>query len=423
MARAGALTALNAFGPQEYFMYDGQSKWMPEINHHTPFSKTHRILPVIQQTSGSYLGNMYQIPIYPKQEGDLLSNMFLSVSLPSISGSYCEMIGRAIIKKAEFIIDGTVLESVDDDWYIIRDQLFLNADEKQSMYNSISAGYQDSTTIPGTSGVTLMIPLDFFFCRRKRRQPKPMLPLCALYNSSIVIRFTFNTSVWITNSATPVDLINPRLVIETITLGPEERLYYQSKPLKFIIPVTSKESSQSFKDGVVRINLTANFKVSMIAWFIRNILYESTTSSTYYSYRYTYGYNTDYIVSAVPLTFWNGVKQNFVDVIDSATMYLNNKNVLSNFPGALYYSYKQPFENKLAVPSKNIYMYCFSDDPSNYSQNSALDFKNLNSQTTYIDMKFNPQLVTQLEQRYNMYLYYYGYKTLNIFNGKLSIEE
>lgn len=423
MARAGALTALNAFGPQEYFMYDGYSSWIPEINHHTKFSKTHRILPTIPQNSGSYLGNIYQIQLYPKQEGDLLCNMFLSVSLPAISGNYCEMIGRAIIKKAEFIIDGTVIESIDDDWYIIRDQIFLNADEKKSMYANISSGNQEYSTVPGNSGVTLMVPLDFFFCRRKRRQPKPMLPLCALYNSSITIRLTFNTSAWITNSATPVDLINPRIVLETITLSDEERIYYQTKTLKFNIPVASKESIQPFKNGTVRINLSANFKVSMIAWFIRNTLYESALSSVYYSSRYTYGYNTDYIVSAVPLTFWNGVTQHFIDVIKSATLYLNNKNVLSNFPGALYYSYKEPFDNKLSVPSKNIYMYCFSDDPSNYSQNSAIDFKKLNSQTTYIDMIFDPNIVPQLEQQYRMYLYYYGYKTLNIFKGKLSIEE
>jgi len=35
----------------------------------------------------------------------------------------------------------------------------------------------------------------------------------------------------------------------------------------------------------------------------------------------------------VPVTFFNGVTINFLDIIQSGTLYLNNTNVLSNFPG------------------------------------------------------------------------------------------
>jgi hypothetical protein len=424
MALPGALTTLQAVGPQEKFMYDGKSQWIPDVVRHSNFALTRRMLPVIPQIGGSYLSTQYQIPIYPQQEGDLLTNVFLSVSLPALPTgyNYCELVGRAIIKKAEILIDGNVIESVEDDWYVIRDQLFLNADEKLSMYQNISAGQAESNVVPATTQVNLMVPLDFFFCRRKRRQGKPYLPLCALTKSSIIIRITFNTQAWITNyTAASIDLLNPRLLLEEITLTPEERMYYANNPMKFKIPVAQKEAVQSYNNGTVRMNLTADFPVSMLVWFVRNKLYESTSSSVYYASRYTYGYSTDYIISAVPMTFFNGVIQHFVDIIKSATIYINNKNVLSNFPGALYYSYKQPFDHKLTVPTKNMYMYCFGDDPSTYSQDGTVDFKKLDSQTTYIDMTFDSTLVPQIAQGYNMYLYYYGYRTLVISGGKLTM--
>jgi hypothetical protein len=68
-----------------------------------------------------------------------------------------------------------------------------------------------------------------------------------------------------------------------------------------------------------------------------------------------------------------------------------------------------------------MYMYCFGDDPSVYSQDGTVDFKKLNSQTTYIDMTFDPTLAPQIQQGYNMYLYYYGYRTLVISGGKLRL--
>jgi hypothetical protein len=350
--------------------------------------------------------------------------MFLSVSLPAlpVGSNYCELVGRAIIKKAEILIDGDVIESLEDDWYVIRDQLFLNADEKLSMYRLVSNGQAESNVVPATTQLNLMVPLDFFFCRRKRRQGKPYLPLCAMYNSSVIIRLTFNTQAWITNyTDATIDLLNPRLLLEEVTLTPEERIYYKTSRLSVKIPVANREAVQSYQNGTVRMNLTANFPVSMLVWFVRNRLYESTTNPVYYASRYTYGYSTDYIVSAVPINFFNGVTQKFVDIIKSATIYLNNKNVLSNFPGALYYTYKQSTEHSLTAPTKNMYMYCFGNDPSAYSQDGTVDFRQLNSQTTYIDMTFDPALAPQITQGYNMYLYYYGYRTLVISGGKLSM--
>jgi hypothetical protein len=429
----GALTALAAIGPQEKYMYGGESLWMPKILQHTPFAITQRYLLPLKSGSTKYLDSTqtFSVDIFPRESGDLLSNMYLSVSLPALPAGYdyTPLVGRAILKKVEFLIDGQPIETLTDDWYILRDQLFLDADEKLAMYQAVSLGQSESNVVPATSTVQMMIPLDFFFCRRhsdrkigREKLEKPFFPLCAILKQVVTIRFTFHNATWITNATVDangnaIDLINPKVLLEEITLSPRERMYYQSHELNFKVNRVWAEAGQPYTNGKAIMNLTANFPVSMITWFVRNQSYEDEKNSAYYKSRYQYGYSTDYILAAVPVTFFNGVTINFLDIIQSGTLYLNNQNVLSNFPGALYYSYKQALDHGLSVPTKSIYMYCFGDNPKEYNQEGYIDFSTLNAQTTHLDLIFDPVLSPQIEKSYTMYLYYYGYTNLQISGG------
>lgn len=420
----GALIGLAAIGGQEPFLFGGQSLWIPRIDQHTPFVLSQRLSLPLQSSKG-FLGRTIQVAIDPRTSGDLISNMYLQCALPALpSGSYyTELVGRAIIQKAEFLVDGIVYESITDDWYVIRDQLFLDADEKLGMYKLISNGTPEGSNVVATSQLNLIVPLEFFFCRRythMRKNKKPFFPLCALSKSSVAVRFTFNSNTWITNSTTSVDLIAPRLLIEEITLSPEERIFYQSRSMQFKVPRVWKDAVQQYTGGVARLNLTANFPVSLMTWFVRNKRYEKQDGA-YYNSRYAYGYTTDYIVSATPVTFFNGVSLRYIDTIDYATLYLNNNNVLSNFPGGLYYTFKQAIDHGLSVPTKNMYMYSFSERPFDYNQGGALDFSQLNSQTTHLDIKFLDQYAPQIQSEFSLNLFYYGYVTLKIGGGKAEL--
>jgi len=427
----GALTAIAAIGAQEKYMYGGESLWIPQIKQHTPFVQTQRLLNPLETSSGFLdSSTTYSMNLYPRESGDLLSNMYLSVSLPALPTgyAYCELTGRAIFKKVEFLLDGRVIESIDDDWYVIRDQIFLDADEKLAMYQAISRGQAESNVVSGSTQLDMLIPLDFFFCRRqshskkgRERLEKPFFPLCAVLQQVVTVRFTFNDVSWITNAPTDVngnriDLINPRILVEEITLTPEERMYYQSKPLKISVSRVWAEAGQPYNNGKAVVNFTSKYPVSMLSWFVRNKLYE-TSDPEFYTSRYQYGYSTNFVQAAVPVQFFNGVKINFLDAIEEGTIYLNNQNILSNFPGALYYSYKQPIDHGLSVPTKNIYMYCFSDYPREYSQEGSVDFAKLNSNTSHLDLVFNAAVAPQITQGYTLYLYYYGHVDLQIQDG------
>jgi hypothetical protein len=435
-AGTGALTALAAIGAQEPYVFGGESHWIPKIIQTTPFQISYREIPDITVT-GQMLGTSVQIPIRTRDAKDLISNMYLKCTLPALQSTYqySELVGRAILKNVEIIIDGVSYELLTDDWYIIHDQMFLDADDKLRYYQMMNGGYTENQSVPASSPLNMLIPLNLFFCRSKRGYKRPYLPVCALMNSTIIIRITFNSASWITDAPTDangnlIDISNVHLLLEEISLTPPERLYFMNKRHILKIPQIWKEAIQDFRFGQVRVNFTADFDIAAMFWFIRNKTFEqdrppsvpatgglSASPTNLAALRYNYGYTTRYISSTTPVTFFNGTTLNFIDVIQSTVLYINNNNIMSSFPGALYYSYKQPIDHGLSIPTKNIYMYNFSKNP--LFTEGTLDFKTLNTNTSHLDMTFLPEYAPQLAELYNIHVYYYGYKTIEIYNGRV----
>lgn len=411
---SASILALFAKGPQDEFLISADpnsSQWSPIFKQHTNAVMFNRIIP-LPGPSPTYQGTVSTVILYPNQMGDLFSNMYLKVTLPSVT-PLAPNIGRSIIKKVEFIVNETIIETLYDDWYIIRDQMLLDADEQYAM-NTAMAGVNND----------VIIPLEFFFCRRhsnnnsgRERLRKPYFPVCAMHNQLIYIRFTFQPYQWWTsNTSVKADISNPVIITEEILLEKKERLYYKSTPLRYIVNTVKKDATLTFTSNQPVINLTAAFPVQTLMWFFRNKNYERVTDGLYYDSRYNYGYTTQYIHSAVPMQFPSG-NTNFIDVITSAKITLSNTDVTSVLPGGLYFGFNQPFQHFLSIPSKNIYSYSFGLTPKEYNQGGYLNFSKLNSQTTTMTLTFDPTYSAQVTQGYNLYVFYYGYDFLQFRGG------
>jgi hypothetical protein len=289
--------------------------------------------------------------------------------------------------------------------------------------------YSSTANVVPTSDI--ITPLEFFFCRRhsvnnrdRERLRRPYFPLCAMWNQKLYVRFTFQPNLWWCNAPVgskidiydPSTTILPTLITEEILLEDKERLYYMNTPLQYIVPRVQKESTLTFSGNNPQLELTASFPVQTLAWFFRNKNYENVSDGRYSDSRYAYGYTTQYIATGIQLQFPSG-NSNFVDVISTAKITLNNVDILSTFQGSLYYSFKQPLEHGLTIPSKNIYTYSFGLTPKEYNQGGYLNFSKLNSQTTYLSLTFNPIYTTQITQGFNLYLFYYGYNLLQFQGG------
>lgn len=421
---SGSVTALNAIGPQEdhLLLEDfGNSQWNPDFKRHTNSVMYQRVIP-FPPPNPSYQNQTIQLELRPTELGHLISNMYLKVTMPALGPGlkYTPQIGRALIKQVDLLVNETVIETLYDDWYIIRDQLFLDADEQLGMFQAVGG-----SNINSQVQTDYIIPLEFFFCRRKshnsqddERLRRPYFPLCAMWNQRLYVRFTFQPNTWWCDVAAPhtTDMILPKLVTEEILLENAEKLYYTNTPLKYIVNRVKKESTLTFSAGNPQLQLTASFPVQTIAWFFRNKNYEDVTSGLYSDSRYNYGYTTQYIQTGVQLNFPSGLS-NYVDVIDTAKITLNNIDILSTFQGSLYYTFKQPMEHYISIPSKNIYTYSFGLTPKEYNQGGYLNFSKLNSQTTTLTLVFNPSYATQISQGYNLYMFYYGYTLLEFEGG------
>lgn len=421
---SGSVMALHALGPQEdHLLLEDftKSQWNPDFKRYTNSVMYQRVIP-FPPPNPSYQNQTIQLELLPTELGHLLSNMYLKVTMPAlpVGSRYSAQLGRALIKQVDLLVNETVIETLYDDWYIIRDQLFLDADEQTGMFQAVGG-----SNINSQVSTDYIIPLEFFFCRRKshndqddERLRRPYFPLCAMWNQRLYVRFTFQPNTWWCNVTAPhtTDLVLPKLVTEEILLENAEKLYYTNTPLKYIVNRVKRESTLTFSAGNPQLQLTASFPVQTLAWFFRNKNYEDVTNGLYSDSRYNYGYTTQYIQTGVQLNFPSGVS-NYVDVIDTAKITLNNVDILSTFQGSLYYTFKQPLEHGISIPSRSIYSYSFGLTPKEYNQGGYLNFSKLNSQTTTLTLVFNPSYATQISQGYNLYMFYYGYTLLEFQGG------
>lgn len=451
---SGSVLSLFAVGPQDKYLTQqdpSKSQYHNTYRQHTNFVMYQKIVP-FPPANPAYQDQTVTLELRPQDLGHLMSNMYFTCTVPAAAAGYKvnENIGRALIKQVDFMVNETVIETLYDDWYIIRDQMFLDADEQLGMFSMVGGL---NSSINSNASQTIVCPLEFFFCRRhshankgRERLRKPFFPICAMWNQRIYIRFTFQPYKWWTNNPTALDIVNPALITEEILLDTAEKLYYQNTPLRFIVNRVKKEAPTAFGAGNISgifsstftqtatttapvtqasLQLGASFPVQSIFWFFRARSYESIIDSTgvstglYYNQRYRYGYTSDYIKTGVPVNFpsANNTVTNFIDPISTAKITLNNVDILSTFQGSLYFTYKQPMEHGLSAPSRNIYMYSFGLTPAEYNQGGFLNFSKLNSQTSTLTLVFNPTYAGQISHGYNLYLFYYGYAILEFDSG------
>jgi hypothetical protein len=288
------------------------------------------------------------------------------------------------------------------------------------MFNQVNGGQANQNLSPSTP-VPLVIPLEFFFCRRhsggnkgRERIRRPFFPLCALWGGQkVYLKFTFRPQYWFTNYPGIVDIQNPVLLVEYVKLTTPERIYYRNTPLRYIVPVVKRDGTSPYA-GTATTNISANFPVQLIAWFFRSQAYESA-SSAYYAVRYLYGYATQYQSAATPLAFASGPVQ-YIDVIQSIKITVNNQDILDTFANGPYTQFLQPMQHGLTVPQKNIYMYSFGLNITEYNSGGYLNFSKINSQTSNLTISFLSQYAANLAQ-YNLYLFYYGFSILEFKNG------
>ena len=382
---------LYARGPQDEFFVDYKNNiHQTDYKQYTDFS-----MDTIEYQFGSspFLGTKQTLSIPIKSiPGDLLTNIFLKFQLPS-GYSYVSNVGRAILNTVSLYLDSIEIETFDDDWYIIRDDIFLDDDEKKSIKRIVD-----------TDG-SMYIPLEFYFSRRNskfRKEKKQWFPMCAAYKNTMYINIDFQKSEYLTG-VEGVDISNVKIVLETITLTDIERSSLLSRPLSVKIQKVYKEPVNTMTNGTVQMNITASFPVSLSVWFLRYSMYE--TNYLFYKQRYDYGYikNDIFIYkNEEPFEYMN--------------IYIDGKEITDNFSSTKFFTWLQPILSDLSSPSRSIYMYSFGISPTK----GTFDFQKTDSNSCIINMKIKKDFENELTSKYFIHMYHFGYTDLYFSNGMCS---
>jgi len=138
----GSIISLNAIGKQDTYLLEDDpihSFFKYEPKKHANFTKFHKSLNVNKPSSSSIswpFGETIKVMYNPRNMGDLLANMYVSIELPALTDDddsyYADQIGRHIFKSVTMRVDETVVEKFHGDWGIIYDELYLDESEKRT---------------------------------------------------------------------------------------------------------------------------------------------------------------------------------------------------------------------------------------------------------------------------------------------------
>jgi len=434
--------SLKALGKQDTHLLSkdpADSLFNYESKRHSEFRKYHRVRNVINNGTASNwpFGQTIKVEFNPQNMGDLLSNMWLAITLPGISnGNYADQVGRHILKSVTMFVDDIQVEKVHDDWGIIYDELYLEVSEKVANRFLVnrSLGYDDSSFSGSVAeyDADIMIPLHFFFSRKfasdeysSNKPNRPYFPVCAIHRQKILFELEFHKPTFFTDTTDILHISSFNLITEEITVSPEERKYFATTRQTFVTDLIRKHPSTTSEVGrdTIRTNLVPNIPVKCIHWFLRNSEFEnendavgnsSINEQRLFQNRFNFSSNVNFDETQ---TF-------FFPIMDTASFYINGEK-LPNVTNTNhnYYKYLIPFRNRLARPIRNIYTYSFSMNPINVEPSGNLDFSQIQSDKTSIELKMNTKegsLVDVNSKTYTLYIYYTGYQTFIFDRGFMS---
>ena len=412
---------------------------------HSDFRKYHRSRNVINPgaISGWPFGQTIKVQFNPQNMGDLLSNMWLSITMPRLTApsgtNYADQLGRHILKSVTMFVDELEVETIHDDWGIIYDELYLEISEKVANRFLVNRniGYDDSTLDAfkdlSQYSADLMIPLHFFFSRKyasdeysSNKPNRPYFPVCAVHRQKIEFELEFHPQTFFTDTGTTLSLPEFKLVTEEITVSPEERQYLASEPQTFITDIVRRHPSiiSDVNKDIIKNNLVPNIPVKCIHWFLRNTEFEDATDSTggkalqeekFYQNRFNFSSNVNF----------DEVQTFFHPIMSEASFNING-NKLPNVSNTNhnYYKYLIPYKNRLSRPIRNVYTYSFSMNPINVEPSGNLDFSQIQSDKTSIEVKLDTSsgsLVDIVNKTYSLQMYYTGYQTYIFDKGFMSL--
>jgi len=245
------------------------------FKRHTRFSTESVEMPF---SGTSAFGNSVECRI-PANIGDLVRGMILKVKLGNLSANgvsdgvpykhyYNIPLGKSIIKYADLVIGGQVIERLTGDYIYMYDQLHSNRDDVDSggsLY--FMNGHNETLSVSDTYN-TFYVNLPFYF----HRNPSLAVPVCALTKQLVEVRITFRdldddvsfkynipTNGLVTREKTTEGSIkSASLITDFYFITEDERNFLLTRPMEYVITQLQKSTVQ-FKPGELKKSVLLKF--------------------------------------------------------------------------------------------------------------------------------------------------------------------
>jgi len=364
----GALTALSGVGQQDPFLYEKipREPSYPEYTHATPYYRFYR------PTSTRFLGEEIRHVFRPQNMGDLLTSLMIKCRFPptSSSATCLRNLGLSMIRRADLLIDGLVVQTFQGEWMSIYESMYSSEQDRTDIFNTIFnlGGAYDTGVSLKTNDTTqtLFFPLPFFFNRHyvdskvDTTSFRVPFPLCSIHNSEVTIVIQFYRLDEIVSStsgfATGADLLDFKFVTREVTLTPQERFMLMSKPQEYPIEKINTEEIE------VPATVGAKFR---------------------------YYFNSAYSCRSIFWTFKNkltGYNPVFYTPIINAQVVTLNKTDRGEVRKPLFFQEFQAYVHNFHN-NKTFYAYSFAEQPLQVVLGDY-EFRAPRPQSAYIDMFF-----------------------------------
>jgi len=436
----GSILSLNAIGKQDTYLLEDDpihSFFKYERKQHANFTKFHKSLNVNKPSNSLTswpFGETIKVTYNPRNMGDLLANMYVTFELPALTSSnsyYADQIGRHIFKSITMRVDETVVEKFHGDWGIIYDELYLDESEKRTKRYTLNRNNaEDTSLLSGNQFLAqnksrVYIPIPLLFSRKyesdeyeTNKPNRPYFPTCAIHKQKLQFEFEFHKQSFFTNETNTLTINNFDIVTEEITLEPTERIYIANRKHVLVTDIVKKHPTLDIPVGVqnAKLELVPKTPVKTLNWFFRQDAFENentyeggtTLLANVFANRYNFSSNVEYSITN---EFYN-------PPMSSAKIFVNGEDV-PNIQDSdhKYFKYVVPFSSRLSRPLRNIYTYAFSMNPINVEPSGMLDFSQLQSNRTVLDINMKQGLTSD----YTLHLYYVGYQTFIFENGIMTL--
>ena len=270
----GGLMQLVAYGAQDIYLTGNPQITFFKVvyRRHTNFS-----MEAIEQTFNGTPDWGKKVVCTVSRNGDLIHRIYLQVGLPSITAQgsdyarWVNWVGHALVKNVEVEIGGQRIDKHYGDWLHIWNELTQTAGKQAgyaNMVGNVDKLYRPAPTTT-VDGVTLFIPLQFWFCRN----PGLALPLIALQYHEVKINLEFRSFEECIGykSLVPdtVSLTSASLYVDYIYLDTDERRRFAQVSHEYLIEQLQFTGDESVNQTNVKVKLNFNHPCKELIWVVQ----------------------------------------------------------------------------------------------------------------------------------------------------------